>query len=155
MAETTTYVDIKLASDINGVYDISFDESGDFELDNSYETAIRMSLFLDARADESEVAQPELRRGWHGNYELYNVDHESGSKLWLLEQKRNTVKVRNDASGYIQQCLQWFINDNHAKTIEVDAEIDRYDLSLTTTITYSPDIIKSYRFGLWSNTAEL
>ena len=153
---TAPTVDIKVAENSDGVYDVSFDSNGDFELDDSFETAIRMSLFLDARADESEVKQTELRRGSWINYELYNVLHEIGSKLWLLEQKRNTVKVRNDAKGYIRDSLQWLIDDQHAKTIEVEASSTNvYELILTTTITYSADILQSFRFSLWSNTKEL
>jgi phage gp46-like protein len=148
-------VDIKIAQNADGIYDISFDENGDFVLDRSYETGIRMSLFLDSRADESEVKQDELRRGWFGNFELYNVLHEIGSKLWLLEQERNTVKVRNYARGYVTDSLQWLIDEKHAKKIEVEtSSTNLYELVLTVTITYPADISQSFRFNLWSNTKE-
>jgi phage gp46-like protein len=156
MTIRTEFVDIEVSQNANDIYDVSFGSDGDFILDNSFETSIRMSLFLDARADESEVKQEELRRGWYGNFELYNVLHEIGSKLWLFEQKRNTVKVRNDAKGYVQDSLQWLITDAHATKIEVEAsQSNLFELILTATITYSADILQSFRFSLWSNTKEL
>lgn len=149
-------VDIAVKPDHDGIYDISFDENGDFVLDQSYETAIRMSLWVDSRADESEVKQQDLRRGWWGNLELFDVPHEIGSKLWLLQQERNTIRTRNRAQDYVKQCLQWLIDDEHAKNIDVVATSDSmYDLILTITILYSANLLETFRFSLWENTKEL
>jgi len=149
-------IDIAVAQNVEGIYDISFDDNGDFVRDRSYETAIRMSLFLDARADVSDIKPAELRRGWWGNGELYSIPHEIGSKLWLLQQRRNTVKARNDAIGYVKNCLQWLIDDNHAEKVEITASSeDVFDMILDIKITYSADLLETFRFNLWSNTKEL
>lgn len=147
-------IDISLNINDDGIYDISFTDTGDFLLDNSFETSIKSSIFLDRRADESEVQQPENRRGWFGNKELYSVDHEIGSKLWLaFTQKRNTVKTRNDAKGYMRDCLQWLIDDGHATEITVNASNDSLsELILTAEIKYSSDTIKTVEYNLWQNT---
>jgi phage gp46-like protein len=152
---TVEPVDIAIAQNEDGIYDFSFDDNGDFVLDRSYETSIRMSVFLDARADESEIKQSSLRRGWFGNRELYNILHEIGSKLWLLSQQRNTVRVRNDAKGYMKDCLQWLIGDGHATKIDVEvSSTNLYELILTVTISFSADILRTFKFDLWSNTEE-
>ena len=59
-------IDIALIPDETGIYDIAF-ENGDFQLVNSFDTSLIISLFADARATASQVPQSQLRRGWWGN----------------------------------------------------------------------------------------
>ena len=148
-------VDIAVRQDDSEIYDISFDENGDFTLDRSYETSIRMSLWVDSRADGSEIKQQELRRGWWGNNSLFGVLHEIGSRLWLLQQARNTIKTKNRAKDYVTRCLEWLVDNEHAKDVNVVASSEGiYDLILTITITYSADLLETFRFNLWQNTIE-
>ena len=52
-----------------GLFDISFDENGDFKLVDSLDTSLKLSLFTDQRADKSEVQAAERRRGhWGDNF---------------------------------------------------------------------------------------
>lgn len=104
-----------------GYYDLVFDDEGNLVLEDSLDNAINMSLFCDRRADESEVQVPELRRGWWGNT-LNDNNHEIGSKLWLLEQRRASQNTLNDCGDYIRESLQWMLDDNVIKDLEVSTE---------------------------------
>jgi len=116
-------VDIALARQDDGSYDISIDENGDLAQTADIDTAIYMSLLTDKRAASSEVTVPQNRRGWWGNVFNTDPDYEIGSKLWLLEQSRGTQDTLNKAQQYVVDCLQWLITDKYVKGIAVNAEL--------------------------------
>lgn len=135
-------------------YDINFQESGDFELVEGFDTSIQMSFFGEVRADPTEMIPPELRRGWWGN-ELSRVDgYEVGNKLWLLHQARNTQETLNLAVNYVRQGFQWYIDDGLAKRVEVSGErdLENDNINITITIFRSNDEITSEQFQLWNKT---
>ena len=55
------------AGDGNLLFDIALAEDGDLLTVNSFDTALKMSLFCERRASAAEEGVPELRRGWIGN----------------------------------------------------------------------------------------
>lgn len=116
-------VDIALARQDDGSYDISLDGNGDLAQTADIDTAIYMSLLTDKRAAASEVPLPQNRRGWWGNIFNTDPDYEIGSKLWLLEQSRGTQDTLNKAQQYVVDCLQWLITDKYVKGIAVNAEL--------------------------------
>ena len=71
----------------NGIYDISF-ENGDFKLTEGLDSSIITSVFVDQRAEPSEVSAPELRRGWVGNEQNEDPNYQVGNKLWQFFQAR-------------------------------------------------------------------
>lgn len=102
----------------SGYMDIAWAENGDLETKDSLDTAILMSIFDEARADESEVAIPQLRRGWVGNETT--EPFEQGSKQWLFEQERITGSTLIDLRDVIKSALNWMLEENIADNIIVD-----------------------------------
>jgi phage gp46-like protein len=106
--------------------DLTFDETiQDFESDMGLETAVIISLFTDRRANEDDVL-PDLnntdRRGWWGDLVSQIGNDQIGSKLWLLKREKTTPTTIIKAKKYVEEALQWMIDDGIAIKIEVETE---------------------------------
>lgn len=144
--------DIKLTQDEeDDVFDIHFVD-GDFEVDDTFDINIIMSLFVDARADESEIPEPLRRRGFWGDLILYaQEDNISlGSKLWLVY-GRNTEEQLNRAIDYSRKGLDWFVQKNYAKSIEVDGRRVINAIILDVRFIIEDNSISEFNFKLWEN----
>lgn len=143
--------DIKLTLN-NGAFDIAI-ENGDFANEPGFDTAIWISLFSDARADESQVIKPENRRGWLGNT-LSNVPgRQLGSYLWLAEQRRLTQDTVNEIEDYARKSLWWMIEDGILRNIEVTGEIiPRTGIKLGIKLTAHDGDISNHFIKLWELT---
>jgi len=147
-----TSTDILVKKNDSKIYDINIDTDGDFVKVDGFETAILMSLFGEVRADESEVRQPELRRGWIGNELNEEEGYEIGSKLWLLFQARATQQTLNRAIDFTQGGFTWMINNNFAKEINVDGTLMNSNILLDIDIIRIDDITENRQFMLWDDT---
>lgn len=136
-----------------GIFDICFDENGDFLNEDSWDTDIFMSWFTDKRAEPSQVAQPELRRGWFGDeYATLDLD-QIGSHIWLLEQARNTNETANDARLFFENALNWMIEKNYATKITVTStKVGTSSLQVKTVVTLEDDRTLSFSFDLWKES---
>ena len=119
--------DIKIAWDRNyqeGDFNFLTDTQ-DLESDSSLETAVMISLFTDGRAKEDDILpDPNSldRRGWWGNLVSDIKGDKEGSRLWLLNREKTTESVLVRAKQYVEESLQWMIEDKVASKIEVEVE---------------------------------
>lgn len=144
-------LDVQPRYDNNQIFDIAFNDEGDFLMTDSFDTAIKMSFFGEVRADRSEAPSPERRRGWWGN--TVNDDaYEFGSKLWLLDQVRSTQDTLNKAINYTQLGFQWFVNDNLLSNINVTGELLPDNVRIQITLVRSNSIVETRYFDLWQNS---
>lgn len=149
MAQTIT--DLKMTLTDKGYYDLSI-KDGDFETISGFESAILMSLLAERRADNSEISQPQKRRGWIGNEMNDIVNFEIGSKLWLLAQARLTQDSVNKAVDFARTALQWFIDDGYSERIDVSGEIKNNSIILIIIFLNENDIIAKVGFDIWRQT---
>lgn len=119
--------DIKLTWDNdNGVADMSITDS-DFTKEAGLETAVLISLFTDRRADvDDDLDDVNDRRGWWGDA-LETDGDKTGSRLWLLYRQKITTKILAKVKEYIEECLQWMLDDGVVADIEVTAERSELD----------------------------
>lgn len=116
-----------MAKDIAMVWDGQF-LSGDFLYgegdllrEEGLRTAVMISLFTDRRADEDDPLDDiNDKKGWWGD--LTTEDDQIGSKLWLLDRAKTTSDTPAKAQQYIEEALQWMIDDKVAIKIEVKVE---------------------------------
>jgi len=143
--------EIKMLKDEDDVWDICFDENGDFLNEDSFDTDIEMSLFTDTRAESSQISNPVRRRGWLGDEFSTLVGFKIGSLLWLLEQARNTIATQNDAISYVEDCLSWLRQKGYVDLIQVTASRNLIDNALVVTakIFVENDNVKSFTFDLF------
>lgn len=131
-------------------YDISFTD-GDFTLTQGLETALFMSVLCEVRDDSIEV--PQMRGGWAGNQLQPIVGYEQGSLLWTLYQSSAKSDNTTKAQQYIEDGLQWLIDDGIAKDIEVETNIVANDnLIVKITATRNDNTQDVSFFNLWLNT---
>lgn len=147
-------IDAVLQELSGGLYDIKIGFDGDIETADAFDTALIVSLFTDARADESEVPEARRRRGWIGNE--YTPGIEMGCKLWIpLEQPRLTRSVLNQAQDAARDGLQWFVTDELAVSItDVGVRVEQTGVFLEVTIQRSPNQIERRFYQLWNNTGQ-
>lgn len=106
-------------------------------LDEGYdlETAITMSLLLDAPAQDGDVL-PEgtPKRGFWGDV----FDEEGatlGSRLWLLEGATATEATAQRAKTYAKEALKWLIDEGIVKSIEYTTTVGSESVTLQVTPT--------------------
>lgn len=132
------------------LYDISIDTDGDILTDDFFDTSLLYSIFGERRANESEVSESRLRRGWIGNE---GKDFENGSKLWLFEQARVTQTNLNRIADEARKSLQWLVDDGFAVSIdEVNATVKNGKVTLEIVIRRSRSEVERRFFDLWKNT---
>lgn len=143
-----TKQDAKLV-DHGAYYDFNYSDEGDIESEDAFDTSIIVSLFTDARADESEVPTPEDRRGWIGNL---GQTFQIGSKLWMYSQSRSNDRTAQGVRSEVQSALKFFVDDGFVKSIEVIATPIENGIGFEVSINrYSSKVDTKY-FELWNNT---
>ncbi len=97
--------------------------NGDLQSDEGMNTAIIISLFTDARADDDDALPQENadRRGWWADAYAPIPGDVTGSKLWLLSRAKQTSAVLIQARQYALDALAWLIADGVAASVEVTA----------------------------------
>lgn len=143
----TDFVDVTLDSQ----NDITFNQNGDFELTEGFDTSLKVSLFADARAQADEVPAPQLRRGWWGN-EFLTIP--IGSKLWFLDQAVNNEQRLVQSINSAQLALQWLIDNNFADNVEVSGSQERDIIDLQIKVSKSGSIVAERTYQLWRNTLQ-
>lgn len=136
-----------------GVFDIEIDEFGDIRTEDTFETALIVSLFSDARADASEVQDARRRRGWIGDEGTAPPDN-TGSKLWIYEQARLTRTIANQVEDAARRALQWLVQDGHAVSVRraelvISQEAVRFVVEILTEVG-----AQTRSFVLWEATGE-
>lgn len=135
--------------DTKGYWDFEFDDSGQIETTESFDTSILRSLHGEVRALQDEVIEPQLRRGWIGN----DDDFENGSKLWLYSQSRLTRSVLNSLGDEAKIALDWLVSDGYAASIDnVVVSVSGGRVLLSATIRYTNNISGNIYLPLWTNT---
>jgi len=99
-------------------------EENDAALDYGLTNLVLASLFTDKRAfpDDEIPDGTTKRRGWWGDTVSDTEDDTIGSRLWLLSRSKTTNDVLNKAKGFIDEALEWMVEDGLVAEIEVTTE---------------------------------
>jgi phage gp46-like protein len=145
-------LDIKLQK-IGTIYDCDFSDDGDFVLEDGFETFINIALLTDERADEHQMLNPYLRRGWIGKAinNADNPDFPYGSKLWLVAGCK-TQKQKNSAIDYAKKSLQMLIDEKDVQGLNVTGDITEDGIELLVDFIRGNDKPNSLSYNLWENT---
>lgn len=115
-----------MASDIKFAWDSTLLEGdlvlnkGDLLREEGLVTAVLISLFTDARADEDDLLDnPNDKRGWWGDLVSPTP---IGSKLWQYERSKTTQEVIIKVKQTIEESLQWMFDDGVVEKIDVIVE---------------------------------
>lgn len=122
--------------------------------DDGLETAVILSLFSDARANDDDalpLGQTD-RRGWWADAYPVEAGDRFGSRLWLLRAAKQLQQSLNDARQYAEESLAWLVDDGAAKKVEVETFIVRDEVMGMIVRIHRPDgTVTPIRFEtLWS-----
>jgi len=143
-------IDAELQLLDSGIYDLQIGDDGDIKTEDSFDTAILVSLFTDRRASSAEILPSHRRRGWIGNESTPGI--EIGSKLWLFEQSRITATSLSGIADAAQECLQWMVDQRIAKSVTANATSTSTGVALDIEITRPNSNVERRHFDLWENT---
>lgn len=145
--------DMLIQADEQGNYDIVIDEeSRDFASAGGFETAIPISLFTDARADESKVPTSKNRRGWAGNVEFIADEFELGSDQWTFDQARNTANIRNLVRNSVANALKWMVDRRMVDDVQVGSlQVAQNSITIPIIFTSIDNAVERY-ITLWRRT---
>ena len=147
--------DLKLVQGTDGVFDLVV-ESGNFVIEDGFDTSIWVSLLTDARAPDDKVVKPENRRGWMGDLVSPVEDRRLGSLLWLAEQRRLTQETLNETVDFARKAFNWFVDDGIANNVQVTGVIvPRSGIRLTITITALNGETETHHINLWEVTGNV
>lgn len=111
---------------------------GILQYDGGLRTAIIISLFTDARADDADAlpTSDTDRRGWWADTFAEIDGDRIGSGLWLLSRAKQTDETLELARGYARTALRWLIEDGIASAVDVATSwhaigVMRLDVDLT------------------------
>jgi len=146
-----------MASDViirqdGGYYDFTWTSDGDLPVDQSLDTTILMAIYEEVRADSSEVAIDEFRRGWIGNEST--PDFQQGSKVWLFEQERVTTSMLAELGTVVNNGLQTLVDDGIAVTTEATATFGNGKININVVLERPSGKIERKLFTLWDNTGQ-
>lgn len=143
--------DLQFAKNSDGLIDLVLDGQQFAKVDG-LETAIQVSLLTDARAPESTVLTPSLRRGWVGNIDTADTGRQLGSLLWTFDQARLTPDILNSLALASEEALLWMIEDFVAKSVTAEAiQINTREVNIIISILTIEGKEKQYSI-LWRNT---
>ena len=131
-------------------FDIGYGEDGDFLTTRGFDTALKMSILCEQRADAEEVSVPRLRRGWIGNLDQSSPN---GSKVWLYDQTRRVQSTLNGIRDAAQNGLEW-IRENHADTVEVDVTFTTQGVLIKPHVAVGNMPVESVSIELWKFTGD-
>ena len=126
-----------------GSCDISFDTGSEIE------SAVLSSLLSWGRARQDEVSAGETRYGWWADN---NIQYPIGSKIWLLQRAKVLPNLNKRAKQYVQDALQWLIDEGVALQVDVVTSINQYNtLSIGITITKNDGSVINMSYdNLWN-----
>jgi len=114
-------------------------ENGEPLIDGGLDTSVYVSLFSDYN--------------WWGN-EISSDSQKLNSKIQSILDRTLTNQTRLDAIEYAKEALQWLIDDNIAKEINVDAIISNVETMVIDIEIVQPDFetITNVRYEInWKN----
>lgn len=125
--------------------------NGDLESEPTLRSAVLLSLFVDRRATDEELAEFGLEgedpRGWWGDSFPTLEGDVYGSKLWLLRRGKQTEQMRTRAETYARDALAWLLEDGIALSVDVAASYPRMGLlGLEVGITKPANPAERYGF---------
>lgn len=120
--------------------------------DLDLETAVQISILTERRVEPGDEYFDIVgyKGGWWGDVAGGSND-QTGSRLWLLRREKTTESNLNQARIYIEECLQWLLDDGVATEIVVTTKrgVTPADLRFGITIQRPADT------GIWARTWDI
>jgi phage gp46-like protein len=124
------------------LFDVTRSTGQNLDLDEGLETAVNISLFTDARADDDAElpggARATDRRGWWGDAYAKTKDDKVGSLIWLDARKKLISSTPSAIAKHARAALQWLLDDGVASRLEASASVIGRGCVLLSIDVYRP-----------------
>lgn len=142
--------DVVLSKNLDGVFDITFDDEGDILTNDFLDTSLLRTIYGQRRALPSEVPISDRRRGWIGSVTRV---FEDGSKIWLYEQSPLNRTTINGVRSEIVVALSWLIEFDAALSYDVNVFIDNtIQMTAEISIQRSTSRVDNRFYKLFENS---
>jgi len=131
---------------LNENFDLYLDAQGDLASTEGLDTAVKVSVLSHIRVTAAEEPIPERRRGWIGNAPEIIQGAELGSRLWLLEQRKNLEEHASEAEDYMNQSLEWMVDSGVCSRVEPVISTSLTGLDGTVKIVSNDNRIETVMF---------
>lgn len=135
-----------------GTLDVSL-AGADLLAEETLATAVMLSLLTDRTAQAHEVQAGADRRGWWGDAYSGVAGDAFGSRLWLLQRQKQLPASVQTARAYLQEALQWMVEDGLVESIEVTAFVPRAGWLFADALLRLPAGSRRFRFE-WSDESQ-
>ncbi len=149
---------IAITSEGIDFYDLAVDDTDGEEhllLDDTFRTAILISLLTDRRCEPSEAQDPSDLGGFWGDSYPDVPGDSAGSRLWTLAGRQWNVDTQAAADGYVREALAWMVADGIISStqddIAVELEFSGHVLSGRVLITKPDSSVPEWDVA-WSRT---
>lgn len=105
----------------------------------SLERAVIISIFAWRRAKPDDRLPGFEKNGWWGDTWPDVENDQIGSRLWLLTRETITPKTLARAKEYVEEALQWLVDDLVADSITVSVQRQGIDTIVISTVITKPD----------------
>jgi phage gp46-like protein len=124
--------------------------------EDTLDSAVIMSLFCDARADEDTKLPLNVtdRRGWCGDEFFDAHDSDWGSLLWTRWYSKTTEDTRRFMIWTARQSLQHLIDNKIAERVEVTGEWRSNSLLALKIDIYKPEVLAPAYHAVWGLTLQ-
>lgn len=104
---------IAIVADGVDIYDLALDpDEGDrLMTEESFRTAVLISILTERRATPAEAPDPSNLGGYWGDTYPDVPGDQTGSLLWTLLGRQCTAETLALAEGHVRDCLAWMIED--------------------------------------------
>lgn len=94
---------------------------GGLATDEGLGTAVLLSLFSDAAAQQGDEVPASDRRGWWGDRFSTAAEDVWGSRLWTLDRAVPSQEALRRTEDFARESLAWLVEDGVAERIEAIA----------------------------------
>lgn len=97
-------------------------ENGDLKADNSFETAVLISLFTDRFVPTEDLPEGNTdSRGWWADLISNPSNDLIGSRLWTLGRSKVNFDLEASLEDFVREALNWLIEDGIADRLDITA----------------------------------
>ncbi len=135
-------------------FDVSIDAlNADLRREETFTTAVVLSLMIDRLAEPGDVAPGADRRGWWADAFAESGDRH-GSRLWLMGREKQLDATVERAKLYIEEALQWLIDDGVATSVAATVFVPRRAWLVADVAITLDGASRRFRFE-WSDDANV
>lgn len=137
----------------SGTLDLAL-EDDDVLGDDGIDTAVLISLLVEARAEDGEPVPgaDDDRRGWWADQFSEIPGDRIGGRRWLLQRAAARQGVEAREKAYCEEALAWLLEDRVASEVDVTVERDGAQLGTRVRILRPSGDEISFRFAhVWDD----